>query len=980
MATITTRAGKGSPLTNTEVDDNFSNLNSAKYESGATPTFGNVTASGYLALGQTTSFPTTGFISHTNGYLYGEGGSNGIILRSASGTSQLMFLTASEVVVNNDSLNMDFRVESNSNSHMFFVDASGDHISIGTSADLSATLNINGNVRRGGYTTLSNFNSNNDVLAFNYNIPPSSTNVTPIYYGVAAAGGAFIHMESGGGGTLDFRAAMHGTDSAGFAYQDAGKYLTMRPTAKSAGELIVNQDSDDIDFRVESDGNANALFVDAGQDLVKFGFSSGLNLPSTRTFEAIAKTGLGVGDSPYTFALMTNEGTAGNLSIIANAYPANIGSDRYVWIKGGSAGGGGPTEIAQFSTGTGTVLNEAGAAAQDFRVESDGNANMLAVDAGGNQLGIGTSPSFFFHVDSGGSTDVGVFESDHATTTNLYIRNTNATTDNTANLYMAPANSVASTLIRSTALEDHSSSANRSAMLSFQTRSDGAWYERLRLNKTEAVFNEVSQNYDFRVESDGNANMLFVDGGNNRVGIGNNAPGSQLDVGDTTYHDGTLSVNGSIGLNTSSNLNPSLNRWAMRVRADGNEGHLDFYDARHDAARVTFDDGGKVGIGKSPASYDGMLTVENANATRSYVDRVRTEWNSIFNVTENTHHQRFKLTVDTSRRSSLVKVTCQPRSSGGISNMNGCEMVLSVYRADGNAAFALMSITNGGHGSGSIRFAQPTTSGNSVIFSLIVGNNGTGSTYQVATKVEVLGNTDNNLVYEEIAGSTAGTGADPGIGHFFYANSVPLAGFGTSGTTFNESGDSRDFRVESSAHTHALAVDASENAIYFGKNTNSDFNQAGMIIRASGEFIVTRASDVATFNRITSDGTLVRWRRQNVTVGQVSVNATSATYHTTSDRRLKKDIKTITDGTDKLMAMNPVTHGWKAHPEADTVHGFVAQEMLGIVPEAVAGDPEGDAMMSIDYGRITPVLVAALQDAHKKIAELETRLNELEGK
>jgi hypothetical protein len=35
--------------------------------------------------------------------------------------------------------------------------------------------------------------------------------------------------------------------------------------------------------------------------------------------------------------------------------------------------------------------------------------------------------------------------------------------------------------------------------------------------------------------------------------------------------------------------------------------------------------------------------------------------------------------------------------------------------------------------------------------------------------------------------------------------------------------------------------------------------------------------------------------------------------------------------------------------------------------------------MSMDYGRITPVLVAALQDAHKKIAELETRLTELEG-
>ena len=42
MATITTRAGKGSPLTNTEVDDNFTNLNTDKAElSGATFT-GNV--------------------------------------------------------------------------------------------------------------------------------------------------------------------------------------------------------------------------------------------------------------------------------------------------------------------------------------------------------------------------------------------------------------------------------------------------------------------------------------------------------------------------------------------------------------------------------------------------------------------------------------------------------------------------------------------------------------------------------------------------------------------------------------------------------------------------------------------------------------------------------------------------------------------------------------------------------------------------
>jgi hypothetical protein len=40
MATITTRSGKGAPLTNAEVDANFNNLNSDKLETSAVSTFG----------------------------------------------------------------------------------------------------------------------------------------------------------------------------------------------------------------------------------------------------------------------------------------------------------------------------------------------------------------------------------------------------------------------------------------------------------------------------------------------------------------------------------------------------------------------------------------------------------------------------------------------------------------------------------------------------------------------------------------------------------------------------------------------------------------------------------------------------------------------------------------------------------------------------------------------------------------------------
>jgi len=59
-----------------------------------------------------------------------------------------------------------------------------------------------------------------------------------------------------------------------------------------------------------------------------------------------------------------------------------------------------------------------------------------------------------------------------------------------------------------------------------------------------AVFNEASADVDFKVKSNGNANMLFVDGGENRVGIGATG-GSQ--TGSKFYVEGrTALYNGSV--------------------------------------------------------------------------------------------------------------------------------------------------------------------------------------------------------------------------------------------------------------------------------------------------------------------------------------------------------------------------------------------------------------------------------------------------
>ena len=52
------------------------------------------------------------------------------------------------------------------------------------------------------------------------------------------------------------------------------------------------------------------------------------------------------------------------------------------------------------------------------------------------------------------------------------------------------------------------------------TYTGGSQYGRLNIEAGETVFNENSTDLDFRVESNGNTHMLFVDGGNNRVGVG----------------------------------------------------------------------------------------------------------------------------------------------------------------------------------------------------------------------------------------------------------------------------------------------------------------------------------------------------------------------------------------------------------------------------------------------------------------------------
>ena len=58
--------------------------------------------------------------------------------------------------------------------------------------------------------------------------------------------------------------------------------------------------------------------------------------------------------------------------------------------------------------------------------------------------------------------------------------------------------------------------------------------ERVEFGTSEAVFNDGGTDYDFRVEGDTNAYLLFVDASTDRVGIGNSSPQSLLHIVDSS--------------------------------------------------------------------------------------------------------------------------------------------------------------------------------------------------------------------------------------------------------------------------------------------------------------------------------------------------------------------------------------------------------------------------------------------------------------
>lgn len=133
--------------------------------------------------------------------------------------------------------------------------------------------------------------------------------------------------------------------------------------------------------------------------------------------------------------------------------------------------------------------------------------------------------------------------------------------------------------------------------------------------------------------------------------------------------------------------------------------------------------------------------------------------------------------------------------------------------------------------------------------------------------------------------------------------------------------------------------------------------------------------------------------RMTITTGG-NIGAPSGTnIYNASDRRLKRNVTPLSDALNKILNLNPVMFNWiqgyEPTEEDKDMLGFIAQDMLEVVPEAVESFAGGGTMkvgeleitnpLRVNEKFIIPVLVKAIQEQQTLINALTTRITALEN-
>ena len=138
---------------------------------------------------------------------------------------------------------------------------------------------------------------------------------------------------------------------------------------------------------------------------------------------------------------------------------------------------------------------------------------------------------------------------------------------------------------------------------------------------------------------------------------------------------------------------------------------------------------------------------------------------------------------------------------------------------------------------------------------------------------------------------------------------------------------------------------------------------------------------------VTANTGLAAFFVNNISIGSISTNGFSTSYNTTSDSRLKEKLQNSRYGLNTLMHLEVKDYNYIADGKKEIQTGLIAQDIHKLYPQAVhkgGADKSKDPWM-IDYSKLTPLLIQAMQEQqhiieekHKEIDALNLRVEKLE--
>lgn len=458
---------------------------------------------------------------------------------------------------------------------------------------------------------------------------------------------------------------------------------------------------------------------------------------------------------------------------------------------------------------------------------------------------------------------------------------------------------------------------------------------------TGSGFNIGSNPFAFGSYSYANAFLGFA-GNATMTGTGNTASGVGALYSNTTGSHNTASGDGALLYNTTGSENTADGDRALAINTTGSYNNASGWFALYSNTTGNYN----TASGVEALSYNTTGNYNTASGAEALLSNTTGS--------DNTAHGYLALLSNTtgSLNTSTGYAALRFNTTGYQNTASGAQALYSNTTGFYNTATgydALYSNATGGYNTASglsALYSNTTGAANTASGSLALSANTTGGS-NTASGAQA-------LYYNTTGGGNTATGYDA-------LNYNTTGGYNTAVGEYALDSNQTGSYLTCIGYDCTPAVDGLSNATAIGAHAVVGESNA-LVLGGTGQYAVKVGIGTVTPSNV-------------LTIAQGAGHPLSDGWATFSSRRWKTNIQTLHGALGKVEQLRGVSYDLKANGKHEV--GVIAEEVGAVVPEVVTWEKNGKDAQSVDYGRLTALLIEATKEQqaliHKQQEQIRTQ-------